>query len=236
MRARYTAKDGKPEDVEIRKFVDRSLCFEGLSTRVDRNPAKVAAALVRLIDVLAEKKDALSGSEVLAVLGFHDGQLELDDGTPRTDGEWRDYWADAASANRSMAADAVARMDAAPFQNLRSQDESAEEFRARLQTENQIVDLAGPLRPMIDHASKLATAISGCDTVYPCTMGEAELAAELDQRVSEVAELRRESTKRGELLGTIRGVLFGDKFADPLPAYLRRDLVLSIVERIGVKQ
>jgi hypothetical protein len=237
MRARYTAKDQKPVDVEVREFVERSMKEEsGIDLRpppFDRD--KVAAMLARLVEVLAEK-DALSGGEVLAVLGFTDGQLDLDDGTPRTDAEWRDYWAESEAAGGKererailQAAERSATATIERDSPARQPVESGEvPFGPR-------VDLAGPLRPMIDHASELASALACSTTTYPCDISESELGAELDRLVEEVAELRRESTKRGELLSTIRGVLFGDKFADPLPAYLRRDLVLSIVERIGVK-
>jgi hypothetical protein len=111
MRARltppFTPRD-QASDVEIREFADGCMRFEGGRLA---DPDKVAATLARLIDVLASR-DGLTGGEVLQVLGFASGQLELDDGTPRSDAEWRDYWA---ARDAAVAAEHYATPTAAGF-------------------------------------------------------------------------------------------------------------------------
>jgi hypothetical protein len=245
MRARYTAKDQKPVDVEVREFVERSMKEEsGIDLRpppFDRD--KVAAMLARLVEVLAEK-DALSGGEVLAVLGFSDGQLELDDGTPRTDAEWRDYWADRDAA---FGKEREATPTAATFEigdRVRYAG-SVSDRRGTVEGGRHVVqvrwdDAAVPTlvqRSSLEKATPAAAVELGevkfealdpncTDLVRALGLDAVEREVTWPELIAAVAELNRKCAERGELIDAIRSEIEDCEDA--------RDAVTSIAARLGV--
>jgi hypothetical protein len=211
MRARYTAKDQKPELVSIEELAQRELFKE--YSPIERRPDafETASALARLIDVLASR-EALTGGEVLQVLGFRDGQLELDDGTPRNDAERRDYWADRDAAFgkerealHSESANLYAKM-AAGHRGMAT---------ALLEQPVELGEVSSEQRaPEDGFVAALALVLGlSVERAWP-------------DLLADVAKLNRKCAERGVLIDAIRTEVEDCEDA--------RDAVLSIASRLGV--
>jgi hypothetical protein len=215
MRARYTAKDQKPVDIDIREFAAVTMAWvDGSGRWPTPDVDKVGTTLARLIDVLAEK-GSLSGGEVLAVLGFTDGQLELDDGTPRNDAEWRDYWADRDAAfskeREALHAESI---------GLRAKMAECQRGMAL----EQPVDLGEvPFEPRVEKITPQAP--SDHSIALAIVLGLSVERAWPDL-LADVAKLNHKCAERGVLIDAIRSEIEDCEDA--------RDAVMSIAERLVV--